>query len=194
MISRSTFPAPTDGSWSISPTKIRRIPCGIAFKSAFIKTISIIEHSSTISTSPSSGFSSFLRYPSGGWHSRRRWIVFASRPVASVIRFAARPVGAASRILSPNARYAAMIPCVVVVFPVPGPPVSTITLETAALRIASAWTSSYSICTFSWIFSTSIDKSGLPVFSFAVSSAVHRRSAAGAASSLFNFPATPVSA
>jgi hypothetical protein len=46
------------GSCSMSPTSIRRIDSGTAFNSEFIRMISIIDDSSTISTSPSSGFSS----------------------------------------------------------------------------------------------------------------------------------------
>ena len=54
-------------------------------------------------------------------------MVLASMPVASLIRLAALPVGAASRTRSPAFFSAAMMPCVVVVLPVPGPPVSTMT-------------------------------------------------------------------
>ena len=70
-------------------------------------------------------------------------MVLASMPVVSVIRFAARPVGAASRIRLPRERSTAIMPRVVVVLPVPGPPVSTITWETVAFRMASFWISSY---------------------------------------------------
>ena len=59
-------------------------------------------------------------------------------PVASDIRLAALPVGAAKMILRPAALKAEMMPRVVVVFPVPGPPVSTITLEETAVRMASS--------------------------------------------------------
>ncbi|EJX03134.1 hypothetical protein EVA_08760 [gut metagenome] len=72
-------------------------------------------------------------------------MVLASIPVASLIRLAARPVGAASRIRSPMCFKAAMIPWVVVVLPVPGPPVSTITFERMASSMACSCTSSYSI-------------------------------------------------
>ena len=69
-------------------------------------------------------------------------MVLASIPVASLMRLAARPVGAASRTRSPAFFNAAMMPCVVVVLPVPGPPVSTMTLEVTACRIAASCTSS----------------------------------------------------
>ena len=66
-------------------------------------------------------------------------MVFASIPVASDRRFAARPVGAASRILAPASRNAVIMPSVVVVFPVPGPPVRIRTLCCTADRIACCW-------------------------------------------------------
>ena len=67
-------------------------------------------------------------------------MVLASRPVASLMRLAALPVGAARSTSRPYARYAAMIPWVVVVLPVPGPPVRIITFARAAFRMASACT------------------------------------------------------
>ena len=57
MISPSTFPAPTLGSWSQSPTMIRRVPSGKAFKRAFISHRSTIDISSIMTTSVSRGFS-----------------------------------------------------------------------------------------------------------------------------------------
>ena len=75
-------------------------------------------------------------YPSGGLVSSSRWMVFASMPVDSDSRLAARPVGAASRILAPVSRKAVMIPSVVVVLPVPGPPVRIRILLRTACRIA----------------------------------------------------------
>ena len=67
-------------------------------------------------------------------------MVFASMPEASDRRLAARPVGAARRIFAPASRKAVIMPRVVVVLPVPGPPVSTRTLLDAALRMACIWT------------------------------------------------------
>ena len=52
-------------------------------------------------------------------------MVFASLPVSSVIRFAARPVGAASSGSNPRFSKSFIIALSVVVLPVPGPPVST---------------------------------------------------------------------
>ena len=140
----------------MSPASTRRISSGSAFNSEFISTISIIEHSSTISTSPSSGFSLFFWYPSGGLHSKRRCIVLASIPVASVMRFAALPVGAARSIFKPCSWYIAIIPFVTVVLPVPGPPVSTRTFDIAACFIASACNLSYLIFNRSSIFVISV--------------------------------------
>ncbi len=50
-------------------------------------------------------------------------MVLAGLPVTSLMRFAARPVGAASATLSPSSSNSWRIPFRVVVFPVPGPPV-----------------------------------------------------------------------
>ena len=55
MISRSTFPAPTEGSWSASPTRMTRMVSGTAFNSALMSSTSVMELSSTMSASPSSG-------------------------------------------------------------------------------------------------------------------------------------------
>ena len=54
--------------------------------------------------------------------------VVSPLPVSSVIRFAARPVGAASAKEMPFCSKLYIIPFKVVVFPVPGPPVRTIIL------------------------------------------------------------------
>ena len=73
--SPGTVPRPTDGSWSTSPTTI--------------------EVSSTTRRPQVSVFDSFLQNrPVAGSISSRQWIVFAAKPVVSVSRFAARPVGA----------------------------------------------------------------------------------------------------
>ncbi len=55
--------------------------------------------------------------------SSSRWIVEASKPVVSVIRLAARPVGAASRMVKFSDSKKCSIALIVVVLPVPGPPV-----------------------------------------------------------------------
>ena len=62
----------------------------------------------------------------------------AGRPVASSIRFAARPVGAARRQRSPLARARARTALRVCVFPVPGPPVSRETGAVRAIRAAAS--------------------------------------------------------
>ena len=105
--------------------------------------------SSIMMTSASRGFSSFLSkcipmlwapFPDlgapgitgaslpgipTGTSSSMRWMVLASYPVASVIRLAARPVGAARSISIPSISKYRMIVLMVVVLPVPGPPVIT---------------------------------------------------------------------
>jgi hypothetical protein len=60
---------------------------------------------------------------------RSLWMVFASYPVASLIRFAARPVGAARGILTPRAWKILRMELMIVVLAVPGCPVSTMTLD-----------------------------------------------------------------
>ena len=70
-------------------------------------------------------------------------MVFASIPVTSDRRFAARPVGAASRIRMP--RKARIMPMVVVLLPVPGPPVRIMILLVLAVSMAWRCTSSYSM-------------------------------------------------
>ena len=59
MMSRSTFPGPTLGSWSTSPTNMRRVPTFTARRRECIRLMSTIDISSIMITSASSGFSSF---------------------------------------------------------------------------------------------------------------------------------------
>ena len=88
IMSRSTFPGPTLGSWFSSPTRISLVPAMIAWRSECISWISTIDISSMIMTSASRGFSAFLSkwtaWPlllsSSGIpdNSRSLWIVCAS--------------------------------------------------------------------------------------------------------------------
>ena len=105
MTSANTWPGPTDGSWSISPTIRRAASSGTAFISACISMTSTMEASSTTSRSQSSGLSlSRLKPPPLGSTSSSRWMVLASNPVASVMRLAARPVGAQRSSFAPFGR------------------------------------------------------------------------------------------
>jgi hypothetical protein len=63
-------------------------------------------------------------------------MVLASRPVLLDRRFAARPVAAHSAIVTALAVRIFSSELTSVVFPTPGPPVMTITLETSATRSA----------------------------------------------------------
>ena len=82
----------------MSPTIKSAALSGTAFMSDCISMTSTMEVSSTTSRSQSSGLSSpRLKPPPLGSTSSSRWMVLASKPVASVIRLAARPVGAHSR-------------------------------------------------------------------------------------------------
>ena len=72
-----------------------------------------------------------------GSNSRRRWMVFASMPVVSLMRLAARPVGAQRRSFAPLAERMRRIELTMVVLPTPGPPVMTSTLERSARQMAS---------------------------------------------------------
>ena len=67
-------------------------------------------------------------------------MVLASRPVASDMRFAARPVGAHRATRAPRASRMRMMAFTSVVLPVPGPPVMTSSLSRAAFSTASFWT------------------------------------------------------
>jgi hypothetical protein len=55
MRSASTWPGPTEGSWSTSPTKITAVRVATALSSWLASGTSIIEHSPMTSTSASSG-------------------------------------------------------------------------------------------------------------------------------------------
>ena len=63
-------------------------------------------------------------------------MVFASSPVASESLLAALPVGAARSMVAPDFLNAVIIPSVVVVLPVPGPPVRTVILLLTAVSMA----------------------------------------------------------
>ena len=96
MKSPSTEPGPTDGSWSVSPTHTTTAASGRAFRRSHASRMSIIDVSSKTKTSPSSRLSpSNVNLFVTGFHLSSRWIVCASDPTDSVMRFAARPVGAA---------------------------------------------------------------------------------------------------
>ena len=70
-------------------------------------------------------------------HPESRWIVLASTPVASVMRLAARPVGAQSNSRTPLAARILRIELTIVVLPTPGPPVTTSAFAISARRIAA---------------------------------------------------------
>ena len=136
----STWPGPTEGSWSISPTISSAAVSGTAFNKACISMTSTIEVSSTTSRPQSRGLLPLrLNPPPLGSTSSSRWIVFASNPAASVIRLAARPVGAQSSRVTPLAARMRRMALTMVVLPTPGPPVMTNALEVRARRTASAW-------------------------------------------------------
>jgi hypothetical protein len=78
-----------------------------------------------------------LNPPLLGSTSRSGWIVFASTPVASVMRFAARPVGAQRSNRTPLAARILRIELTMVVLPTPGPPVITRAFAISAKRIAA---------------------------------------------------------
>ena len=126
----------------MSPTISSAALSGTAFISACISMTSTMEVSSTTSRSQSSGLSSpRLKPPPLGSTSSSRWMVLASKPVASVMRLAARPVGAHSRSCVPFAARMRRIALTMVVLPTPGPPVMTSTLDISASRIAATWLS-----------------------------------------------------
>ncbi len=134
--SRSTSPAPTEGSWSTSPTSSRCAPGGTALISLLARIRSSMLASSTTIRSASSGWSrSKLGSPPGRSCSSRCTVV-AGCPDSSVNRFAARPVGAASTIFARFAAANVITDLTVNDFPQPGPPVSTATRCVSANRTA----------------------------------------------------------
>ena len=136
MRSASTAPGPTEGSWSRSPTSTSRPSGGRASSRALNSTMSTIEVSSTMTASPSREKPAFRLNPPAEYSSSR-WMVFASRPVASARRFAARPVGAHRSTRSCRRPSASTMARTRVVLPVPGPPVMI------RSRLAqAAWTAS----------------------------------------------------
>ena len=66
-------------------------------------------------------------------------MVLAGMPVSSFMRLAARPVGAARRVLTPNDCRMSSSALMMVVLPVPGPPVITSTPPRSACATASRW-------------------------------------------------------
>ncbi len=127
MRSLSTMPGPTEGSWSTSPTSTSRAWSGRAASSAAMSSVSIMEDSSTITSSASTGRSALRPKPLGP-ASSRRWMVEAGRPVASERRLAALPVGAARATAGISPATRPRMKRMMVVLPVPGPPVMTSTL------------------------------------------------------------------
>ena len=147
------------------------VPGTIACRSAFIRYRSTMDISSMIITSVSNGLpalrSNMDAFPffmsrslsASPLISNIRWIVIASYPVASVIRFAALPVGAAKRISNPSCSKYWIIPLIVVVLPVPGPPVKTTILSCATAWIASFCFSANVICSVSSIIAIIVSTS-----------------------------------
>ena len=150
MRSPNTFPAPTLGSWSGSPTSTSRQPGRSAASSARISARSTIEVSSTITASASKGsFSFFVKVTSPVCSFQlmpsRRWMVCASLPHSSPMRLAARPVGAQSSTSSPMRSKSATMPRTLVVLPVPGPPVRISSSSCAASSTACRCNGAYSM-------------------------------------------------
>ena len=135
--SASTLPAPTLGSWSLSPTSTSLVPGCNFFSSASKRKISTIENSSTITASHASGSPS--ETAAAPPILQARWTVLASLPVASLMRFAARPVGAISVTFFPIWSNTSRIHFIIVVLPVPGPPVTSATPDVIAALTASRW-------------------------------------------------------
>ena len=120
--SANGLPAPTGASWSASPTSTTCVRPPTARSSVTSSSRLAIEVSSTISSRASIA-STVGPWP--GIQPSAAWIVVASASVDSVIRRAARPVGATSTTLACCALAAATSSRIVAVFPVPGPPVTT---------------------------------------------------------------------
>ena len=128
------LPAPTGASWSASPTSTTCVRGPTARSTVTSSSRLAIEVSSTIRRSVSS---SSTVGPWPGIQPRAEWTVEASRPLDSLIRRAARPVGATSSTEAFCSRAAAQISRIVAVLPVPGPPVTTESRLANAARIAA---------------------------------------------------------
>ena len=132
-MSARTLPGPTDGNWSMSPMNSTR-----AWPQARPRSLEMnmsgIELSSMLIIPVIKGLAALRSNPlMSGRYSSRRWMVLPSKPVVSVMRLAAFPVGAASensrcssvrtRIRGASFCHASQMTRSVWVFPVPGPPV-----------------------------------------------------------------------
>ena len=142
--SENTFPGPTEGSWSGSPTITSRQSGFSAARRAAIRGRSTMLISSTMTASASRGSFSFFWKVSSPVSSRQtiprhRWMVWASRWHSSPSRLAARPVGARRRMFSPIRSSMATMARTEVVLPVPGPPVRRRTPWRAAISTARRW-------------------------------------------------------
>ena len=106
IISRSTLPGPTDGSWSGSPTNRSLTPGFKRSNRAWASRMSTILHSSTTTKSADKN-SAYLDSMSSSQRSPiAECSVDAGKPVCSLILLLALPVGAASRIsCSGNTRW-----------------------------------------------------------------------------------------
>ena len=86
-------------------------------------------------------------------------MVLASKPVVSPIRLAALPVGAASIISTLSFEKIFKMALMIVVFPVPGPPVMTRTLLSAAHLTASIWLVANVMESRAWTYLTALSES-----------------------------------
>ena len=127
--SRNTFPGPTLGSWSTSPTSTRRLPFRIWAKKMCDSLMSDMVNSSAMMKSASS-MPSISSLPSSLVSPRALCMVMAScHPVLSAILRLALPVGAVSSTLPPPSfLWTWSSTFCTVVFPVPGPPVMMLTV------------------------------------------------------------------
>ena len=142
-MSPSTWPGPTDGSWSTSPTRISAARGGTARSSACISGTSTIDVSSTTSRSHVERVRA-RRAGSRRAPDRPRAAGGSSSPRGRCSPTAAWPRGRSARrarAWTPLARRISRIAFTSVVLPTPGPPVMTRTFERSASRIASRWLS-----------------------------------------------------
>ncbi len=137
-MSASTWPGPTEGSWSMSPTISSAARSGTASSSACISRTSTIEVSSTTSRSQSSGLSAAALEAAGLGIDLEQPVDGLGLEAGGLGHALGGAAGrrAEQQVRRPWPRGSAGSQLTMVVLPTPGPPVMTRTFDSSASRIA----------------------------------------------------------